>query len=397
VERERHTTRGLIVERNQQTPRERILEFMKEVVPNEGPTRKQVVWSVRITIVVIVVVLTVLLLLYGISFLFGVELMNLLKLLAIPITIGAAVPLLNWLQKRRELEFEEQRAKTDALLQFLDQLTQLLLDKDKQKARLVKMDITPDIHEVISARTEAIGPNLTPEGNQSLINFLFGLGLLNKADPIISLAGRNFSGVDWSGTDLREVDLTAANLRGAVLSEANLERANLERADLVKANLNGANFEDADLQEAHLSGTSLLGGANLKHAVLNGADLSRAQLGGAQLQEANLAGANLQQAILAGAYNAGLQWYPALLTRELLDEHPDMRVTNLEGAILAGADLSQANLRFVNLQGADLQEAELQEADLQGANLLEASVTDAQLANTRSLQGATMPDGSEHP
>jgi uncharacterized protein YjbI with pentapeptide repeats len=42
-------------------------------------------------------------------------------------------------------------------------------------------------------------------------------------------------------------------------------------------------------------------------------------------------------------------------------------------------------------------EALLKGADLREANLREAEDIDEQLADTRSLQGAIMSDGSEHP
>jgi hypothetical protein len=60
-------------------------------------------------------------------------------------------------------------------------------------------------------------------------------------------------------------------------------------------------------------------------------------------------------------------------------------------------DLHESNLRGANLRGANLRGANLQRANLQDADLLEAVVTDEQLAHTRALQGATMPDGSKHP
>jgi uncharacterized protein YjbI with pentapeptide repeats len=46
-----------------------------------------------------------------------------------------------------------------------------------------------------------------------------------------------------------------------------------------------------------------------------------------------------------------------------------------------------------NLSRADLREADLEGANLEGANLREAEVSDEQVAETRSLQGATMPNG----
>src|SRR5215217_944684 len=56
-------------------------------------------------------------------------------------------------------------------------------------------------------------------------------------------------------------------------------------------------------------------------------------------------------------------------------------------------DLRGADLRGANLQGANLQEANLQETNFQEVNLQGANVTQEQLADTWSLQGATMPDG----
>ena len=110
-------------------PRKRL--FIRELVPDWRPAREQALRSIKIAVFVVVALLGVLLLLYAISLLFGVKLMNLLKVLAVPITIGAAVPLLNWLQKKRELDVEHQRAQDEALQAYLDQMGQLLLDKDR--------------------------------------------------------------------------------------------------------------------------------------------------------------------------------------------------------------------------------------------------------------------------
>src|SRR5829696_368599 len=119
-----------------------------------------------------------------------------------------------------------------------------------------------------------------------------------------------------------------------------------------------------DLHEADLRGADLRG-AGLRGALLRGADLRGADLRGALLREANLRGANLQGAL--------------------------RREANLFRANLLRADLREANLQGANLrQGANI----LQEADLRGANLRGAKVTDVQLADTLSLKGTTMPDGS---
>jgi uncharacterized protein YjbI with pentapeptide repeats len=65
----------------------------------------------------------------------------------------------------------------------------------------------------------------------------------------------------------------------------------------------------------------------------------------------------------------------------------------LEGANLGVADLSRSTLARANLQGANLQGAFLREANLKGAVV----INNEELAEQAlSLEGATMPDGSEH-
>ena len=66
-------------------------------------------------------------------------------------------------------------------------------------------------------------------------------------------------------------------------------------------------------------------------------------------------------------------------------EHPDGDI-DLSGANLSGADLS----------GADLSGANLSEANLYKADLMRTIVTEAQLKKAKSLDLATMPDGSKH-
>jgi hypothetical protein len=83
-----------------------------------------------------------------------------------------------------------------------------------------------------------------------------------------------------------------------------------------------------------------------------------------------LRGANLQQADLSGS---------------------NLAYIDLRGTYLAGAHLEDADLEGANLEGADLSGAYLGGADLEGA-----SVDDEQLAMCKSLEGATMPDGSKH-
>lgn len=116
------------------------------------------------------------------------------------------------------------------------------------------------------------------------------------------------------------------------------------------------------LQFLHESG--LIDAGNETIIDLDGADLSGASLR-TDLHVDNLAGTNMEGADLHQAYCAGAE---------------------LVGAKLRGADLSGANLTETDMFGADLSYA-----DLRGA-----LVTDVQLEKTKSLEGATMPDGTIH-
>jgi hypothetical protein len=69
---------------------------------------------------------------------------------------------------------------------------------------------------------------------------------------------------------------------------------------------------------------------------------------------------------------------------------------------LVNADFTNANLIYADLSDADLSGAALSGANLSGANLSGADlegtqeVTDEQLAEARSLEGATMPNGQKY-
>jgi flagellar basal body-associated protein FliL len=136
-------------------------------------------------------------------------------------------------------------------------------------------------------------------------------------------------------------------------------------------------LDDASEFQPRLVGLS---GADLKHANLRYLTLEYAALDGAILENADLRDAELSNVDLAGSYLSGA----------------DLSRANLSGASLVDALLqSQDDL---NLSGANLNGASLTNADLSGANLHGAKgVAEEQLAECRSLKGATMPDGSKHP
>jgi pentapeptide repeat protein len=212
----------------EQKPRER--SFIRELVPDWRPTREQGVWAVRIAVVVAVTLLGILALLWVISVLIGVELMALLKVLAVPITVGAAVPLLNWLQKKHELEVEHERNQGEMLRAYLDYMSQMLTDKQRPLYRASPDD---NLSTAARARTLTVLSGLDAQGKRSVVLFLVESGLVTNGRAVI----------DLNGADLREANLIFADCRGAKLSGANLSRAELRFTSL----------QDADLRHAYLS------------------------------------------------------------------------------------------------------------------------------------------------
>jgi uncharacterized protein YjbI with pentapeptide repeats len=138
------------------------------------------------------------------------------------------------------------------------------------------------------------------------------------------------------------------------LSEANLKGADLDSFSLYRTDLSGANLRDAYLAWSYLR-RAKLNGANLRGADLHG---DPDEQGNTDLSLADLSGANLRSADLHG-----------------------------------GPNLSNTNLSEANLKGANLKGANLKGANLKGAVLSGAKVTDEHLAEAKSLEGATMPDG----
>ena len=111
---------------------------------------------------------------------------------------------------------------------------------------------------------------------------------------------------------------------------------------------------------------------DLSEAYIVGADLAYVGLGDTDLSYALLTNANLFGSSLTETYLYGASLYGA-----------DLREANLTGA----------DLGWTGLTGADLREADLTDADLRHA----VGITNEELEQqAKSLENATMPDGTKH-
>src|SRR5215217_6859797 len=221
-----------------------------------------------------------------------------------------------------ERELAERRAQDEALQAYLDQMSQLILDR-----KLLEAEPGDSVHTLAQARTSTAILRLDAEHNESVTHFLITSDLsVRSKDSARLLRGSTLSHAKLSGAHLPNADLVGAELSGADLSNALLDNADLvahlPNADLSGANLIGADLSEANLFSADLSDANLIG-ADLSRAVLDNANLSNADLENANLGGANgITNAELeQQAVsLEGVDMPNGQKYEDWLKSELREE-----------------------------------------------------------------------------
>jgi uncharacterized protein YjbI with pentapeptide repeats len=276
----------------------------------------------------------------------GKTLWNWLELLIVPLALAIIGLLFAWQQDTRQRELEEQRAQDAALQAYLDQMSTLILDKN-----LLESEQGNPTYTLAQARTATVMARLDAARNSSVMRFLSDSGLASSL----------LRGITLEGVDLRDVDLVGADadLSDANLSDANLIGARLQNVDLSEANLIGADLSATLLAGADLSATFL------SDADLSGAFLLDADLSGTMAEDSNLSGAVLRDADLTYAYLTNADLTNADLDGVILQEPPRSDPWDHSVAILDGADLTGAFITQENLE---------------------------KLAQTQSLDGATMPD-----
>src|SRR5215204_4758689 len=165
-----------------------------------------------------------------------------------------------------ERELAEQRAQGEALQAYLNQMSQLMLDR-----QLLEVEQGDPVHEpgdpvhtLAQARTSTAILTLDAEHNESVTHFLINSGLaVRSEDSARLLRGSTLSHATLRGAYLTNADLSDADLSGADLSNALLDNANLSNAVLENANLGGANGitnEELEQQAVSLVGADMPNG-----------------------------------------------------------------------------------------------------------------------------------------
>ena len=254
-----------------------------------------------------------------------------LSLLIVPAMLAAGGFLLNRWQVQRDQEAQQaqkereelaaiQRAQDDAMRAYLDQMSNLMVEKEMRN-----QPAGSDTHRLAQARTIAILLGLDKDRKRRPLKLIYELSLIPRDNPILNLSN---AGLDTA--DLSELTLRNACLREADLRCADLSGADLRGSDLSDADLRGADLTDADLSNTCLANANLLPYDPAKPAkhnasnLSNGTDPADVDLDGDHLVFTNLDGANLKNADLSGAFLTG-----ALITPEQLEA-----CASLKGATL---------------------------------------------------------------
>src|SRR5918993_791085 len=136
------------------------------------------------------------------------------------------------------IALEARRSHEAALQNYLEQVGELLTDKE-----LLEANLGDKLSTVARAQTLAVLEGLDPHRKRILLQFLFESGLINKGKPVVSLLFANLreaalSTAPWSIAEGRGGwGRVPTNLREADLSRSTLERANLHKAELRGADL----------------------------------------------------------------------------------------------------------------------------------------------------------------
>lgn len=209
-------------------PRKR--SFITELlVPEWRPSREQVLWAIRIVLWVVVLLGSLTLL--GLPF--DITLWNWLDLLIIPVVLAIGGYMFTLSENRATRAVAQRRAEEEALQAYLDQMGQLLLDKD-QPLRQSEKD--SEARTLARARTLTVLTRLDGESKVSVVQFLYEAGLIVADRQVL----------DLSLADLRRVDLSGADLSFANLTDANVYQGQLDQAQSLEGATmpNGQNYKD---------------------------------------------------------------------------------------------------------------------------------------------------------
>jgi len=272
--------------------------------------------------------------------------------------IGWAGFRFNLRQREREEAVESQQAQDNAIQAYLDQMSDLLVDR-----HLRSLPKGSDIHRLAEARTLEVLLGLDSERKRRPLTLVYGLGLIKNR---LHTADRDRALLDVENLSLNNLDTGERD--GALLDLQNLS---LDHADLTELSLRDAYLRFADLRGADLQGSDL-SGADLSYADLRGANLTNTDLSAVNLSGANLLPYDEQEPARLSLHNLKDHALPsddylrslAKLQEERLRGLSSRLTRRVQNRLLLRKPVTFTNLTDAKLPGANLTGAILANADL---------------------------------
>ncbi len=204
----------------------------------------------------------------------GKTLWDWLELLIIPLFLAGGAWWFTSQEKKREIQINEDRQRENILSDYLDRMTNLLVNENILKVK--NKDKT--IIEVAQARTIAALRELDTNRKNILFQFLRDANLNNVILVGASLEKFHFERVNLKGINLHKTNLIKANFTKANLFCTNMSEADLEEANFNFSTLEFTNLNHADVRGSHWKGTiiknSYFDGANLEGAFITNDQLA---------------------------------------------------------------------------------------------------------------------------
>lgn len=172
----------------------------------------------------------------------------------------------------------DKKQRDTVLTQYIQNMKELLLDKDHALRNPKKNDVSRDVARALTKTTLQQLPSKEEDKNgqnthkASVLSFLSLSGLIKTPKPIVMLGSSTLgSDMDFSGAYLPEGYLEEAALSDVNLSNANLAGAYLNKANLAATRLDNANLKGAQLGGAYLFQTYLFNAKNLTNEQIKSA------------------------------------------------------------------------------------------------------------------------------
>lgn len=276
-----------------------------------------------------------------------------MELLIIPIVLSTGAFLFNHAERKADRIREEQRAELEfqlasdnaqeaALQNYLDRITDLLLEKG-----LLTSKPGEEIRDITRARTLTVLWVLDGTRKATVLEFLHKSRLISGA-AVISLHQAFLNGLDL----LFMTDLSGANLAGAFLNNAGLVSVNLREANLSGAYLRGTHLNGADLTGANLADATLSEATMAESLMLSG-DVTEAELRSTALDDPQLSATDLGE-VLEGANLRG-----AIVTDDQLATVRSLKgATMPDGSRYDGRFILAGDILVAQMQGIDPDDSE---------------------------------------